>query len=95
MHALSRQRVQIGGQGGHQGLALAGLHFGNAPLVEHDAADQLHPIGPQAQHPVGRLPQGGKGLGQDVIQGLAFGQALLKFRSFGLELGIRERFVLL
>ena len=36
---------------GHQGFALAGLHLGDAALVEDDAAHQLHPVGPEAQHP--------------------------------------------
>ena len=45
VHALSRQGVEVGGQGGHQGLALAGLHLGDAALVEDDAADELHPVG--------------------------------------------------
>ena len=69
--APAGQRVQIGGQGGHQGLALAGLHLGDAALVQHDAAHQLHPVGAHAQHPVRGLPHGGKGLRQDVVQRLA------------------------
>ena len=39
--ALADQRVEVEGQGGHQGLALAGLHLGDLALVEHDAPDQL------------------------------------------------------
>ena len=69
--APARQGVEIGGEGGHQGLALTGLHLGDAALVEHDAAHQLHPVGPHAQHPVRGLPHGGEGLRQDVVQGLA------------------------
>ena len=69
--ALAGQGVEVGGQGGHQGLAFAGLHLGDAALVKDDAADELHPVGAHAQHPPGGLPAGGKGLGQDVVQGLA------------------------
>ena len=32
-------------KGGHQGLAFAGLHLGDAALMEDDAADELHPVG--------------------------------------------------
>ena len=39
--ALAHQRVQVEGEGRHQGLALAGLHLGDLAVVEHDTADQL------------------------------------------------------
>ncbi|CAN3976491.1 Core-binding (CB) domain-containing protein, partial [Dysosmobacter welbionis] len=39
--APAGQGVQIGGQSGYQGLALAGLHLGDPALVQHDAAHQL------------------------------------------------------
>ena len=94
VHALSRQGVEVGGQGGHQGLALAGLHLGDAALVEDDAADELHPVGLHAQHAPGRLPAGGEGLGQDVVQTLAIGDALLEFGGLGLELLVGELGVL-
>ena len=69
--ALARQGVEIGGKGGHQGLAFTGLHLGDPALMQHDAAHQLHPVGAHAQHTVRSLPHGGKGLRQDVVQGLA------------------------
>ena len=94
MHALPRQGVEVGGQGGHQGLALAGLHLGDAALVEDDAAHQLHPVGPEAQHPVRRLPDGGEGLGENVVQGLAVLEAVLELLGFPLELGVAHGLVL-
>ena len=63
--------------------------------MQHDAADELHPIGAQAQHPVRRLPHGGKGLRQDVVQGLALLQALLELRSLGLKLFVGQGAVFL
>ena len=39
--ALAGERVQVGGQRGHQGLALAGRHLRDLPGVEHHAAHQL------------------------------------------------------
>ena len=71
VHALARQGVEVGRQGGHQGLALAGFHLGDTALVQDDAADELHPVGAHAQHALVRLPADGEGLGQDVVQGLA------------------------
>ena len=88
MHALAAQGVQVGGQGGHQGLAFTGLHLGDAALVQDDAADELHPVGAQAQHTVGCLTAGGKGLRQQVVQGLAVFITLLQLRGLGLELGV-------
>ena len=86
VNALPGQGVQVGGQGGHQSLALAGLHLGDAALVEDDATDELYPVGLHAQHAPGRLPAGGEGLGQDVVQALAVGHALLELRRLGAEL---------
>ena len=93
--ALSGQGVQIGGQGGHQGLALAGAHLGDAALVQHDAAHHLDPIGAQPQHAPRGLAAGGKGLGQDVVQGLAVGQTGLELGGLGLELGVGQGLILL
>ena len=90
MHALAGQGVQVGGQDRHQGLAFAGLHLGDAALVQDDAADQLHPEGLHAQHTPGRLPGGGKGLGQDVIQSFPLGEPLLELSGFGLQFFIAE-----
>ena len=95
MDALAGQRVQIGGQRGHQRLAFTGLHLGDAALMQHDAAHQLHRIGAHAQHAVRRLADGGKGLRQDVVQRFAIGEALLEFRRLGLKLGVGQRLVFL
>ena len=95
VHALPRQGVEVGGQGGHQGFALAGLHLGDAALVEDDAADELHPVGPLAQHPHGGLPHGGEGLGEDIVQRLAAGQAGLELVRLGPQVVVAEGAVLL
>ena len=91
--ALAGQRVQIGGEGGHQSLALAGLHLGDPALMQHDAAHQLHPVGTHPQHPVCSLPHGGKGLRQNVVQRFAVGETLLELRRFGLKLRIGQGLV--
>ena len=93
MDALARQRIQIGGEGGYQGLAFTGLHLGDPALMQHDATHQLHPVGTHAQYTVRGLPHGGKSLRQNVIQGLAVGKTLLELRGLGLKLCIGEGLV--
>ena len=41
VHALALEGVEVGGERGDQRLALAGLHLGDAALVQDHAADQL------------------------------------------------------
>ena len=91
--ALAGQRVQVGGQRGHQRLAFTGLHLGDAALMQHDAAHQLDGVGAHAQHAVGGLPHGGKCLRQDVVQRLAVLQTRLELRGLGLQLGVGQRLV--
>ena len=93
MDALARQRIQIGGEGGHQGLAFTGLHLGDPALMQHDAAHQLHPVGTHAQYTVRGLPHGGKSLRQNVIQSFTVGKTLLELRGLGLKLCIGEGLV--
>ena len=71
VHALAGQSIEHRREGGRQGLALAGAHLGDAALVEHDGADQLHVKGPLVQHPHARLAHQRVGLGQQVVQALA------------------------
>ncbi len=44
MHALSGQGIEEYRKRGHQRLTLAGRHLGDAPLVEHDAAEKLYVV---------------------------------------------------
>ena len=91
VHALARKGVEVGRQHGHQGFALAGLHLGDAALVEHDAADELNVEGLHAQHAPGRLPRGGKGFGQDVVGRLARGKARAELARFPLQFLVAQR----
>ena len=94
MDALAGQRVQVGGQRSHQRLTFAGLHLGDAALMQHDAAHQLDGVGAHPQHTVGGLPHGGKGLRQNVVQRLAVLQTGLELRRLGLQLGVGQRLIL-
>ena len=88
--ALARQGVEVGGQGGHQGLALARLHLRDRPAVEGEAADELDVEVPHVQHAAPRLPHHREGLGQEVVEGLALGQPLAELGRLGLELGVAQ-----
>jgi hypothetical protein len=90
MDAPAGEAVEIAGQGGDQRLALAGAHLGDAAAVQHDAAHHLHVVVSLAQGALGRLPDGGEGLGEQVVQGLAILQALAVVAGLGPELGVGE-----
>ena len=94
MHALAGERVEIRRQDGDEGLALAGLHLGDAALMQHDAADELHAERLHAQHAPGGLAHYGKGLGQQLVEVLAGLVAGLEFVGLGAQLLVRERGVL-
>ena len=55
VHAAPGERVEIDRQRRHQRLAFAGLHFGNASLVQDHAADELHVEVPLTERALGRL----------------------------------------
>ena len=90
MHALAGEGVEVGGHGGHQGLAFTGLHFGDLALVQDDAADELDVEGTQAQDPGGGLPHRGEGLGQEVVQGLLLVEALPELCGLGPKPGVGQ-----
>ena len=89
VHALAAQRVQVGGERRHQGLAFAGLHLGDLAGVQHHAADQLHVEVAHAQHALARLAADGERLGQQGVEALAPAVALLELG--GLTLTDRRR----
>ena len=91
VHALAGEGVEVGGQHGDEGLALAGLHLGDAALVEHDAADELHAEGLHAQHAPCRLAHDGEGLGQELVEVLTGLIAGLEFVGLGAQLLVGER----
>ena len=90
MHALTGEGIQVGGQGSHKSLAFTGLHLGNIAAVQGNAADDLHREVLHAQHAPCGLAADGKGIGQDIIGGLAVGQLLLEHSGLCLQVGIRH-----
>ena len=59
--------VEIDREGGDQGLAFAGLHLGDAALVQDDAADQLDVEMALAEGPLGGLAHRREGFRQQVL----------------------------
>ena len=90
MYALAGQGVEVGRKDGDKGLALAGLHLGDAPLMEHDAAYELHAEGLHAQHAPRGLAHGGEGLRQELIQRFAVIVAGFEFLGLGTERVVRQ-----
>src|SRR5689334_513592 len=78
MSPFAFQGVQIYRQRGDEGFPFAGFHFRDTAFVEDHAADQLHVEVPHVQLAPGHFPTDGKGLGEDVIEGLSAGQPLLE-----------------
>ena len=71
MNPAPRQGVEVGGQGGHEGLAFTGLHLGNLAVVQHHAANQLDIKVAHAKHPLASLADHRESLGQQFVQQFA------------------------
>ena len=90
VHALAGERVEIGGEGRDEGLALTGLHLGDAAAVQGGAAHDLHVVGALAEGAVRGLAHGRERLDLDVVEGLAVLEALLEVVGLGAQLVIAE-----
>ncbi len=88
--AVSRERIQVDSQRGDQGLAFAGLHFGDLAAMEDDAADELDVEVPHIEGALAGLAADGKRFDQEVVERFAVGQPLLEFDGLRGEIGVRE-----
>ena len=68
MDAAAGERVEIDGKRRHQRLAFAGLHLGDAALMQHHAADQLHVEMALADGALGGLADGGEGFRDQILE---------------------------
>ena len=91
VHALAGQGVEIGRERRHQGLALAGAHLGDLAVVQHHAADELHVEVAHAEGAARRLAHHGEGLGQELVEGLAFLEPLAELAGLGPQSLVGER----
>src|ERR1039457_4366753 len=67
VNALACEGVQVARQGGDEGLAFTGLHFGDLALVEHHAAHQLNVEMAHIELAAAGLADHGKGWNQEVV----------------------------
>ncbi len=68
VHALTAERVEVGGQNAGQGLALTGLHLGDVAEVQRRAAHHLDVEVALVEHAPGRLTGYRERLGQQVVE---------------------------
>ena len=85
VYALAGNSVEVAGQRGDQGLAFAGLHLGDMPLVQRHGADELYIKVTHARDALGSLTHGGKSLGEHVVERLAVGVTLTELIGLGAE----------
>src|ERR1700730_2328762 len=71
MDALAGERVEIAGKRRDKGLAFAGAHLSDRPLMQHHAADKLDIEMALAEDAARRLAPRGKRRNQDVVKRLA------------------------
>ena len=94
VHALAGEGVEVCGERCDERLAFARLHLGDAPLVQADAADDLHMIMFELEHAPGGLAHDGKGVVQDGVERFAPREALFERARLRAQLGVRHRGVL-
>ncbi len=83
------KRIEVDRQSRHEGLALAGRHLGDLPLMEDDAAYELDVEMAHVYGSSRRFPHGGKSLGQDRVELLALLKPLFEEGRQPLQLLIR------
>ncbi len=76
VHPVPTERVQVDRRGRGEGLALAGLHLGDAPGVEHLGTDQLHVVQPHAHRAAAHLAHQRERVDEDVVGVGAVGDLL-------------------
>jgi hypothetical protein len=91
VRAAAGERVEVERKGGDQGLALAGLHLGDAALVQHHPAEELDVEVAHVQRAAAGLAHHGEGLQQQVVEGRPLGQALAELRGHPPELRVAHR----
>ena len=95
VHAAAGDGVEVGGQGRHQGLALAGLHLGDVAEMKRRAAHDLHVVGALAERALGCLANRRERLGQQLVERLTLLEPLAQLGRLAAQLLIGEMRVVL
>ena len=95
--AFAGEGVEVDGEGGDEGFAFSGCHFGDHAVVDSHAANELHvevnhfpgeavsaDIDGGAAEAAGGVFDNGKGFGFDLFEGGTGGEAIFKFAGFAL-----------
>ena len=90
VHALAAEPVEVRRQHTGQGFTLTGLHLRHVAEVQGGPTHDLYVEVPLGQHPRGRLPGDGEGLGQQVVEIGAVVDAPLELRGLGPQLFVGQ-----
>ncbi len=85
MDAIAGEAVEVGGQRGDEGLALAGLHLGDPTEVQCGTAHQLDVVVALADGASGGFTAHGEGLEQEIVEIGAVVEPLSELDRLGLE----------
>ena len=85
MDALAGEGIEIGGEGGDEGLALTGAHLGDGAGVEHHAAHQLDVEVTHVVGALGSLADNRESFFEQAVERGAVGKALAEFLSLALQ----------
>ena len=91
VQALASQCIQVSGQCGGQGFALARAHFGNLAVVQGDATRQLDIEVPHLHDPLGAFTNNGKGFRQQGIQCFTGSKPIPETLGLGSQLIVAQR----
>ena len=91
VNASAGNGVQVRGEGGHQGLALTGLHLSDIAEVECATTHNLHVEVTQPDGALGCLANRGKGLRKHVVERFARGKTLAEVCCLLAQLVIGKR----
>ncbi len=89
--AFALEGIEVGRKGGHERLALAGLHLGDPAAMQHDPADQLHVEVPHIERAAAGLADDGEGLGKQIVERFALGEALAELGGLQAQRFVAER----
>jgi len=70
MDTVTTECVEISRHDGDKRLAFTCFHFSNSPLMQHNAAYELHMKRPHLKHAPACLTSGGKSFRQNIIKSL-------------------------